>query len=786
MMASADRRLVEPDVVSRDSAIDEFLTVAFYMRDLLKIRSELGDKELTAIAEMIDKLQRADSQWIPLDELRDAVKKMAGAGLSREGEASLRLLVSALIWRGSRVHAERLRKLLPKVPVGFPIDVDLLEPWAKYAAGLSNSGKDANCWAELFSWCSTAKSSQPTESWLKKASGIAAKIERTELTASLTRLFSELGKPRESEGRDRNRFDPKSIADRNGDVLRGLAWSMGELADEELARSLGKVALQMDERIPNVGIRCPKVTNAALFALSRLVSSGEKVGEVALTQLIRLKHKFRGGQLGMVEKAIGRAATTLGISTDELMEMGVPDFGFGLDGRRVMAVGESSCEIVIDSEGPVARWRNAEGTVVKSIPTEAKLPEHSAALKELRATLKDVDQLLSAQRDRLDRLMGTGKIWAWPVFGERYLEHPVVGAVARKVIWVVDGTAAVWVGGKWRDVGGKVVEAGEKAVVGVWHPIGRPVGEVLAWRERLEKLEIVQPFKQAYREVYLLTEAELRTRTYSNRFAGHVIRQHQFHALAALRGWRNKLRLMVDAEYPPATKELPEYGLRAEWWIEGAGDEYGADTNEAGAFLRLTTDQVRFYRTGALQRTAHAGGGGYVAGRDLPDEPLPLEGVPPLAFSEVMRDVDLFVGVASVGNDPNWQDGGAAGRYRDYWHSYSFGDLSATAQTRREVLAKLLPRLGKLAGKWELTDKFLRVQGKLRGYKIHLGSSNILMEPNDQYLCIVPARNVQRPAGLGYVPFEGDERMSVILSKALLLVEDEGITDVTIARQIRS
>ena len=32
---------------------------------------------------------------------------------------------------------------------------------------------------------------------------------------------------------------------------------------------------------------------------------------------------------------------------------------------------------------------------------------------------------------------------------------------------------------------------------------------------------------------------------------------------------------------------------------------------------------------------------------------VPLEEVPPLVLSEVMRDADLFVGVASVGNDPN-------------------------------------------------------------------------------------------------------------------------------------
>ncbi len=101
---------------------------------------------------------------------------------------------------------------------------------------------------------------------------------------------------------------------------------------------------------------------------------------------------------------------------------------------------------------------------------------------------------------------------------------------------------------------------------------------------------------------------------------------------------------------------------------------------------------------------------------------------PPLVLSEVMRDVDLFVGVASVGADPEWSDGGPDGRYRDYWNSYSFGDLSANAKTRKELLQGLVPRL-KIAERCSFDDKFLVVRGDLRTYKIHLGSSNILMEP---------------------------------------------------------
>src|SRR5207237_1305535 len=121
------------------------------------------------------------------------------------------------------------------------------------------------------------------------------------------------------------------------------------------------------------------------------------------------------------------------------------------------------------------------------------------------------------------------------------------------------------------------------------------------------------------------------------------------------------------------------------------GAEYGVDSTEAGAYLYLATDQVRFYGIGDV-------------------EPMRIALVPRLVFSEVMRDVDLFVGVASVGNDPTWADGGPQGRYANYWQSYSFGELSATAETRKAVLERVVPRL-KIADRCSFAERFLVVRG---------------------------------------------------------------------------
>ena len=116
----------------------------------------------------------------------------------------------------------------------------------------------------------------------------------------------------------------------------------------------------------------------------------------------------------------------------------------------------------------------------------------------------------------------------------------------------------------------------------------------------------------------------------------------------------------------------------------------------------------------------------------------------------------------------------------------AFGNLSASAQTRREVLERLVPRL-KIAGVCSLQEKFLVVRGSLRTYKIHLGSANILMEPNDRYLCIVPDRSHVGPLSNQnvFLPFEGDNTLAIILSKAFLLADDAKIKDLSILNQIR-
>ena len=87
--------------------------------------------------------------------------------------------------------------------------------------------------------------------------------------------------------------------------------------------------------------------------------------------------------------------------------------------------------------------------------------------------------------------------------------------LARRLIWefTSDGRTitGIFFNGQLVDIDLKPLQKlGENATAQLWHPIGKDPDEIVAWRAWLDAQQIRQPFKQAHREIYLLTDAEQR------------------------------------------------------------------------------------------------------------------------------------------------------------------------------------------------------------------------------------------------------------------------------------
>lgn len=607
-------------------------------------------------------------------------------------------------------------------------------------------------WNTLFAFMQTAAGARPTGKWLKEARQYIAAIGEDVFAAQACEWLRLAGDEPDSTN------DP--LIRRNYEFLKGLVWCSSLIEQADICPLLGRLAATSYTKLPGIGPRCPNVGNACIHALTTF-SGKEAVGQLARLQQ---RVQYHQGQQ-LITKALETAAKKAGLMQEDMEELFALDFGLDANDRLCKTFGDFTVEAeLVGIKLSGWRWAGADGKVQKTVPAAIK----QGYAKEWKAFKQNADALetmLAMERGRLEQMFLSERTLSLVDWRARYLDQPLRRGMTRRLIWRFqtgeNSVLGIWHDNRLVDAEGCPLEGlTDATTVRLWHPIESSPETVLQWRVWLETHGIVQPFKQGHREIYILTDAERNTHTYSNRFAAHILRQHQFAALCRQRGWKYHLMGQWDSHNIPA-RDLSRWNLSVEFWVEESNN---TPISDSYVYLYISTDQVRFC--------------------DRLGTPRPLEEIPPLVFSEVMRDVDLFVGVASVGNDPTWHDQGELGGTGGYWHDYAFGELSATAQTRRDVLQRLLPRL-KIASRSSLEGKFLKVRGDLRIYKIHLGSGNILMEPNDQYLCVVPDRSPKSDSERVFLPFEGDQTLAVILSKAFLLAEDTKITDPTITRQIK-
>ena len=452
----------------------------------------------------------------------------------------------------------------------------------------------------------------------------------------------------------------------------------------------------------------------------------------------------------LIEKAMNEAAERNQVSRDDLEAMAVPTFSLDSSGVRVERAGDCEASLTIGRDGASLIW-SREGKALKSAPASVK-EEHAELLKDLNRSAKEMDGQIVAQRFRLERQLiseGSCSVERWKPW---YLDHPLVSHFASRLIWEFkDGgetrTAIPWQG-DLVDWAGNAVQPSEQARMRMWHPIRSDVQTALSWRCWLEDRQVRQPFKQAHREVYLLTDAERETATYSNRFASHIIRQHQFASLCRERGWKFNVMGDWDSHNTPSL-DLAQYNLQARFDVESPEAEDDESTTAHGIYLAISTGRVTFVRLEAPQADGDTPGPfGIPLPRKFRDlrrrATVRLEEVPALVFSEVMRDCDLFVGVTSIGADPAWNGDHPGDPHLPYWEHFAFGDLTSAAEHRRAVLESLLPKLA-IRDRCRLDGRFLLVRGDLHEYRIHIGSANVLMEPGSRYLCIVQGVPGTRP-----------------------------------------
>jgi hypothetical protein len=399
------------------------------------------------------------------------------------------------------------------------------------------------------------------------------------------------------------------------------------------------------------------------------------------------------------------------------------------DGPVTVEVDGVTVALAIDDQGQPDLTVSRAGKPLKTIPPAVKKHKKVVELAERKTELK---QQASRVRKSLETAMCRGDIFTGDEL-KQLAGHAILSPLLHRLILVGEGIAGYPVekGRALRDHAGRLepVKPGESLRIAHPHDLFQ-LGDWHAWQRECFAAERVQPFKQVFRELYVLTEPERIESLRSLRYAGHQVNPRQAIALLGGRGWVNH----------------PEEGVRRTFHDAGltAGIGFLGGAYTPVEVEGLTIESVQFFRKGEWT-------------------PLPLTEIPPRIFSEAMRDLDLVVSVAHRGGvDPE--------------------ATASTVEMRGSLLRETCELLG--IGNVRVQGSHAMIDGALGHYSLHLGSGVVHRQPGGS-LCIVPVHAQHR--GRLFLPFADDDpKTAEVLSKALLLARDQEIQDPSILAQIRT
>lgn len=268
----------------------------------------------------------------------------------------------------------------------------------------------------------------------------------------------------------------------------------------------------------------------AVTGLDVLAAIGSDVALMLLNGIAQ-KVKFKGLQDKAREK-IDAIAEARGLSTEELEDRLAPDLGLDEQGTMRLDFGPRAFKVGFDETlKPYVRETTdgVDGARLPDLPKPKKTDDaelSKEAVERFKLLKKDARTIASQQLLRLEVAMCARRRWTPEVFRIFLVEHPLVRHIVQRLIWgvyEVEGEASY--GGTLKACF-RVAEDGSRTTaqddpfelpeganvrIGVPHALELPAADAAAFGQVFADYELLQPFAQIGRDVYTLTEEELKS-----------------------------------------------------------------------------------------------------------------------------------------------------------------------------------------------------------------------------------------------------------------------------------
>ena len=381
--------------------------------------------------------------------------------------------------------------------------------------------------------------------------------------------------------------------------------------------------------------------------------------------------------------------------------------------------------IKIDDLGQSEIIYEKAGKELKSLPTKLKKDKYIEAIKEVHKNLKEQYR---RSRKMLEEAMEDGiEFYGYEI--ENLMTNPVIAPILKSLIFKMGNDLGYYVDKKLKSAKKKSVAVKDDSLLKIAHCFDLfESGEWATYQKDIFDRELRQPFKQVFRELYVKTVDE-KGRDKSLRYAGHQVQPAKTVALLKTRRW------IIDGQ---EGLEKVYYKKNIIAKIFALADWFSPADIEAP-----TLEEVQFFDRKTFK-------------------PILIDDVPDLIFTEVMRDLDLVVSVAHIGDvDP---------------------EASHSTIEMRKAIIEFNCKLFKLKNV-TFTENHALIKGERAEYSIHLGSG-LIHQKAGSAINVLPVHSQHR--GRVFLPFiDDDPKTAEIMAKVLLFAQDDKIKDVFILEQIK-
>ena len=238
-------------------------------------------------------------------------------------------------------------------------------------------------------------------------------------------------------------------------------------------------------------------------------------------------------------------------------------------GPVIMEVDGYELKLSLTDQGAPDLTICKDGRLIKSMPEKLKNDEKVIAVKE---RVKQIKRQVGRLRVFLEEAMCNSEEYSTKEF-LGLMSHPILKAMIQKLVFISTNGIGYPIGTTLRlsSYDGTEIAIDENDHLRIAHPFDLlQSGQWDKWQHECFVSGRVQPFKQVFREVYIVTDAEKNPDHESGRFAGQSVNSSKALALFSSRNWSGEDRdenLSIPYKYHPRQQiwaecdtQFPKFG----------------------------------------------------------------------------------------------------------------------------------------------------------------------------------------------------------------------------------